>query len=240
MANRGERKRQKSISAPKVRGFPRKEDTFTPKSKPGPHTKWTSVPASFALRQILQLTMNKKETRKVLADGGFKVNGVVRRKLSFPVGLFDVVELAALRKKCRFFFDGKGRLVAKEIDNKGGNFKVSKIVGKRIAKGGRMMATTDDGYSIELGKEKVNVDDSVKISLPEKKILEVYPMGKGTTAFIVAGTHAGKTVKVEGVTRGSLKTHTVVAFEDRGEHYQTVIDNVFIVGKGKAEIEALA
>ena len=32
MASRGERKTQKSISAPKVRGFARKEETFTPRN----------------------------------------------------------------------------------------------------------------------------------------------------------------------------------------------------------------
>lgn len=240
MANRGERKRQKSIAAPKVRGFKRKVDTFTPKSKPGPHSKATSVPLSFALRQILQVSSNMRETKKIIAHGGLLVNGKTRKKPSFPVGIFDVIEIVNVKRKFRFFLDRKGRMIAKEIAHKDGGFKVSKIVGKFVGEGAQMFARTNDGFILKIGKEKVNVEDSVKISIPDMKISEVYHMDKGSVAFIVAGTHTGKTVKLEGVHKGSLKTHTVVDFDDNGEKYQTVIDNVFVVGKDKAEIEALA
>ncbi len=240
MANRGERKRQKSIAAPKVRGFKRKEDTFTPRSRPGPHSKATSVPLSFALRQVLKISRNMKETKRIIADGALLVNGRPRRKPQFPVGIFDVVEIVSVKRKFRFFLDRKGRMVAKEIEHGHGDFKVSKIVGKYTAKGGRIMATTNDGYSIELGREKISVEDSVKVSIPDMLVLEVLPMGRGATAFIVGGTHTGKTVKLERVMHGSLKTHTVVEFEDADKKYQTVIDNVFVVGKSKSELEVLA
>src|SRR3989344_1668947 len=240
MANRGERKRQKSIAAPKVRGFMRKVDTFTPKSKPGPHNKATSVPLSFALRQVLKLTSNMKETKKILSAGDLKVNGTIRKKTHFPVGIFDIIEIVSVKRKFRFLLDTKGRMIGKEVAHKEGNFKVSRIVGKRVGKGGKMLATTNEGFILEIGKEKINVEDSVKISIPEMKVLEVYTMDKGSTAFIVGGTHTGKTVRLEGVLRGSLKTHTVVEFDDSGKKYQTVIDNVFVVGKSKPEIEALA
>ena len=240
MANRGERKRQKSIAAQKVRGFERKEDTFTPRSKPGPHDKWTSVPLSFALRHVLRLSANMKETKKILSGGNLLVNGRARKKPEFPVGLFDVIEIVPAKQKFRLYFDTKGRMIAKAIDHKEGGFKVSKITGKYVGKGGKMYASTSDGFTLEIGKEKINVEDSVKVSFPNMKVAEVYPMAGGSIAFIVSGKHTGKTVRLEGVHKGSLKTHTVVEFSENGDKYQTLIDNVFVVGKSKPEIEVLA
>src|SRR3989338_4907124 len=131
MANRGERKTQKSISAPSVRGFARKEETFTPKSRSGAHNKETSVPLSFALRLIIGISGNMKETKRMLAENSIMVNGVVRKRPEFMCGLFDVVEVAPLKKKYRLIFDRKGRLISKQIDAKEGKFKISKVVGKR-------------------------------------------------------------------------------------------------------------
>ena len=53
-------------------------------------------------------------------------------------------------------------------------FKVSKIVGKFVGEGAQMFARTNDGFILKIGKEKVNVEDSVKISIPDMKISEVY------------------------------------------------------------------
>jgi len=198
------------------------------------------VPLSYALRMIIGVSANLKETKKILSEGNAKVNGIVRKRIEFPVGIFDVVEVVALKSKYRIILDAKGRIVAKKIDTKGGNFKVSKIVGKRVVKGGKIMVMTNDGFNIPLGKDAVNVEDSVKISLPERKIEEVYSMGKGSSAFIVGGVHTGKTVKIEGVMPGSIKRHTLVELIDKEGKFQTVIDNVFVVGKAKSEIEALS
>ncbi|HLC79030.1 MAG TPA: hypothetical protein VJG83_01240 [archaeon] len=240
MANRGERKIQKSISAPTVRGFfPKKQETFTPKNKPGAHNKTNSVPLSFAMRHLLEISRDMKETKKLLHEGHIKVNGKARKGREFAVGLFDIVEVLPIAQKYRMLFDSKGRLVAKKIDSKSPDFKISKVTGKRVGAGGKIWITTGDGYNIELKKEDVGVEDSVKISLPDHKILEVYGMDKGSSAFIMGGVHTGKTVKIEGIIHGSLKTHTVVEFSDKGNKFQTVIDNVFVIGKAKSEIEAL-
>ncbi len=239
MANRGEGKTQKSISAPKVRGFfPKKQETFTPKTRPGPHNKENSVPLSFFLRNVIGITENQKETKRILVEGSVLVNGVARKGKGFSIGLFDLIEVPPLKKKFRVLFDTKGRLIAKEAP-KAANFKVSKVVGKRTVKGGKTMITTNDGFNITLKGEKVRVEDSVRIAMPQIVIEEIYPMEKGSSAFVVGGVHTGKVVKIEGVVHGSLKTHTVVELAEGDRKFQTVINNVMAVGKGKPAIEAL-
>ncbi len=239
MARRGESKTQKSISAPAIRHFHRKEGVFTVKGRPGPHSSETSVPVSFLLREILAVAHTVKECKRALSEGNVKINGKVRRRLEFPAGIFDLVEIAPLKKKYRLFLDRKGRLKAKETEYKAADFKVSKIVGKQAVKGGKIMLTTNDGFSIEMGKEKVHVDDSVKLSLPSLKIEAVYPAQKGSVAFLVAGVHVGKTLKVEGVTHGDINKEKAVTLAEDGKEFETVLRNVIVVGKEKSEIGAL-
>ena len=239
MANRGESKSQKSISAPKARYFLRKKNVFTAKTRAGPHSKKTSVPMSFVLRELLEVASNLKEAKRVLSKGKIKVNGTMRKDARFNVGLFDMLELTPEKKKYRIVLDKKGRLVLKEIDFKSKDFKVSKVTSKRKMKNGKVMATTNDGFTIELGKEKVNVDDSVRISLPSLKIEEVYPLEKGNTVFIIGGTHVGEQSHVESVTHGEIQRKKLVSLKADEKSFQTITKNVLVVGKGKSEIEAL-
>ncbi|MCR4368421.1 MAG: hypothetical protein NUV67_00775 [archaeon] len=239
MANKGETKTQKSLSAPKSRYFSRKVDKFTTKSKAGTHRKKDSVPLSFALRQLLEVVANAREAKKILGEGKVKVNAIARKDERFALGLFDLIELAELKKKYRVVLDEKGRLILREIDAKSKDFKISKVTGKRAIKGGKILLTTNDGFTIDPGKAKVGVDDSIKISLPEIKIDEVYPMAKGSTIFIIGGTHVGETAMVEDVMAGSLQRKRAVLLSSKDNQYQTVTRNVFVVGKAKSEIEAL-
>ncbi|MAG18028.1 MAG: 30S ribosomal protein S4e [Candidatus Diapherotrites archaeon] len=239
MANRGETKSQKSLSAPKARYFMRKENVFTVQSKPGPHTKETSVPLAFVLKHLLEAVGNMREAKQIISDGKVKVNGSVRKNHRFPVGLFDVVAIDDSKKKYRAVFDKKGRIVMKEVDAKGKDFKISKIVNKRKVKGGKTWITTNDGFTIAIDKEKVNVDDSIKVSLPEAKIEEIYPMEKGYTVFLTGGTHVGETNKVDSVDKGSLQKKKFVSLGDKETGFQTVTRNVMVVGKSKPEVEVL-
>ncbi|MCR4335885.1 MAG: 30S ribosomal protein S4e [archaeon] len=239
MANRGETKSQKSLSAPKARYFMRKENVFTVQSRPGPHTKETSVPLAFALKHLLEAAGNMKEAKKIVSEGKVKVNGAIRKDHRFPIGLFDVVAMDDAKKKYRAVFDKKGRIIMKEIEAKSKDFKISKVVNKRKVKSGKTWITTNDGFTIQIDKEKVNVDDSIRVSLPEVKIEEIYPMEKGYTVFLTGGTHVGETNTVDSVDRGSLQKKKFVSLGNKETGFQTVTRNVMVVGKGKPEVEVL-
>ncbi len=239
MANKGETKSQKSISAPKVRQFLRKANVFTVKSRPGPHSKETSVPLSFAMRTLLGATENLKETKKVISNGDVKVNAKIRKDYRFAVGIFDTIELVASKKKYRAILDRKGRLQFVEIDIKSKDFKVSKIVSKKAVKGNKTWITTNDGFTIDIGKEKISVGDSIKVSLPEGKIEEIFPMAKGNSIFIIGGTHVGKTIKISDITEGTGQRKKLISLVEGDKDFQTVAKNVFVVGKDKPALEVL-
>ena len=239
MANKGETKSQKSISAPTTRYFGKKTTTFTVKGRPGPHNKQTSVPLSFALVKILEIAKTTTEAKKIIADGKIKINGTIRKEAKFQIGLFDIISIEAQKKKYRILLDKKGRLVVKEIDAKIKDFKISKVVSKRMIKKGKIEVTTNDGFTIILEKEKINVNDSLKLSMPEQKIEEIYPLIQGNTAYIVGGTHVGDINTVKEIIKGTMQRKELVSLENKNTKFQTVTRNVFIIGKDKAEIEVL-
>lgn len=239
MANKGETKSQKSISAPATRYFSKKESTFTVKGRPGPHNKNTSVPLSFTLVKILELAKTTSEAKKIIADGQIKINGTIRRNSKFPTGIFDIITIDAQKKKYRILLDKKGRLVIKEIDAKSKDFKISKVISKRIIKKGKIEVTTNDGFTITLEKEKINVNDSLKLSMPEQKIEEIYPLAQGNTAYIVGGAHVGDINTVKEIIKGTLQRKELVSLENENAKFQTVTRNVFVIGKEKTEIEVL-
>lgn len=239
MAKRGESKIQKALSAPTVRHFNRKDMAFTPKPRPGTHNKQTCVPLSFCLKHLSEVARNNKEVKTLLSAEKIKVNGVVRKEMNFNVGIFDVVEIAEIKKKFRAILDDKGRLKLREIAHKDGNSKISRVEKKTVIAGGKVMITTNEGFTIDAGKHGMNVDDSVKISLPGLKVEEVFKMVPGSTVFIVNGSHVGHIAKVEAIAPGTLKREKLVSLEEDGKKFQTVIGNVFVIGKDRAEIEAV-
>lgn len=239
MANKGESKSQKSLSAPRARYFLRKDKVFTVTNRPGTHNKESSVPLIFALKEVLKISKNAREGRNIIKEGKVKINGTIRRQLRLPVGLFDIISVEALKKKWRLTFDTKRRIVAQEIDAKAKDFKISKIIGKRTIKGGKILLTTNEGFTIDFGKEKVNVDDSVKLSLPEMKIEEVFALEKGNSVFIIGGSHVGEISKVDGISEGTLQRKKLISLDDKERKFQTISRNIFVVGKGKPEIEIL-
>ncbi|MEM4261620.1 MAG: 30S ribosomal protein S4e [Candidatus Diapherotrites archaeon] len=237
MAKRGERKVQKAISAPKIVHVNRKQKEFVPKIKPGTHSKKSAVTLGFCLKDILRLAKNTKETKAIVSSGLVLVNGIVRKKMSFNVGLFDIIELPKLKIAYRAIVDKKGRLKLKETQDKG--FKVSRVEKKRKAKKGKVIVTTNDGFNIEVPEKEVFVGDSIKLSLPEKKFLETYRLEVGNKALIVDGSHVGIIGKITKIIEGSINRRKAVELETKEGKIVTIAKNVYVVGKENPEIEVL-
>ncbi len=235
MAKRGSDKTQKTLSASKSRAIQRKTTVWTIKDKPGAHNKQDSVPLAFALRNLLQLTSTLKETKKILSQRKIKVNGVVRTEKAFPIGLFDLLEVSVgdEKKDYRVMFDSKRRIKLVETSEKQQS-KLCRVKNKKVIKGKKIQFTFNDGVTT-IQEIKANLGDTVKLELPSKKIIDVYQLEKGNTAFILGGRHTGKIVKIESIILGTQQRAKIVEFNDGGEIYRTIAKNIFVVGKEKAD-----
>ena len=132
MANKGENRKMKAVASPRTRQVARKTQVWTVKGRPGPHSQKTSVPLALALRELLGVAQTLKEAKAVLNARQVLVDGTVRTKKGFPVGLFDVISLPAKNEAYRALFDSKGRVKLVKVDAKQAS-KVCKVVDKKAA-----------------------------------------------------------------------------------------------------------
>jgi small subunit ribosomal protein S4e len=236
MAKKGAPKKEKRLSVDKARMIKRKENKFTIKCNAGPHNSKQSIPLGFLIRDILKLATNKKETKKILNQGKIKVDGKERKDIKFPVGLFDFISIEGTKENYRMLLDSKGRLKAKKIEEKKAT-KLCKITGKKKIKGNKIQLNTNDGRTFIEKKTELKVGDTIKISLPEQKIIQELKEKKGNLAYVTGGKHAGEIAEITEIIKGSVNRYKTIKLKSKEKEFKTTEKNVFVVGEKKAEIE---
>src|SRR6266705_3420462 len=93
MARKGGSRQLKREPAPGFWPIRRKERTWAPNTRPGPHSREKSIPLVIIIREILGYARTSKEATRIVTGGKVKVDGVVRRDHRFPVGLMDVLQI---------------------------------------------------------------------------------------------------------------------------------------------------
>jgi small subunit ribosomal protein S4e len=229
--------KQKGLSVSKVRFMPRKSRVWVLSSKPGTHSKALSIPLGFLLTDLLEVTKNSREAGFLLNNGKVLVDGIERKSRNFSIGLFDLVELKDLKKNYRIVLDCNGRLVPAEIKDTGKQFKLCRISRKKTVKGAKILLSTLDGRNFSEKQTSLKPGDSIKVGIPEQKIIEELPLQEGSIVLLLSGKHVGKTAKVLEITQGSLRKDKLLTLEDERKKFQTVEKSVFVIGKQKPEIE---
>lgn len=237
MSKRGESKSQKRISAPLQRLIKRKQNVFTERAIAGPHNKSSAAPLSYFVRDILLLGQTMFEVKKVLNSGTVLVNGVQRKEPRFPVGIFDLLEVGAEKKKYRAVFDRKGRFVLSQMPPSARDAKISKILFKKAAGKGILQLTTNDGLLFNEKGTKLVPGDSVMISLPDKKIVESFGLKEGHLGYVVGGTKKGSIGKITDISLGTKRKPSLVSMEIEGTEFRTIAEYVFVIGAQKPAIE---
>ncbi len=201
MAKHGEKKHMKRIAAPRKVSIPRKGDKFIERTSSGPHPLTSSVPLSIVLRDYLKLAKNMKEVKSLLDRGLVLVDNRIVKNTSFPVGLMDVISIpdTSLYYRCvtsptKYYF--------LPISEKSSKFKLCKITNKKIVKGGAVQLSFHDARTVIIQKEEdvFKVGDSIKLSIPEQKVLHFYKLQKGAECYIFKGRHAGSYGRIEKIT----------------------------------------
>ena len=153
------------------------------------HEKKNGVPLLIILRDMLKVTENRKEVRKILQEKLVHVNNKLIGKENFSVLPFDIIKLAD--KSYELVFSDKGKFEVRETTRKE---MVLKVVGKKILKNKKIQINLLYGKNI-ISDEKVKVGDSVVIK--EKKIAKILHLEKGKEVIIFAGKYKGKEGKIE-------------------------------------------
>lgn len=240
MAKKGGSKHLKRLPAPASWPIHRKEHKWVVKPKPGPHSLSKSLPLLLVLRDILGLAKNRKEAMIMLSGGQIRVNGKIRRRDDYSIGFFDVIEIPAIQKVYRIILARK-RLQLQEIEGDEREFKLCKIVGKTTVKGGHLQLHVHDGNNILLKisdrknpiEDIYSIYDVLRVGIPSYEILAHLKFEEGVLGIIERGKRAGTLAEVTKIVKGPRhKTSSVALRDSNGNLFETILNNVFPIGKG--------
>ncbi|MHA2503187.1 MAG: 30S ribosomal protein S4e [Candidatus Kariarchaeaceae archaeon] len=240
MTKAGKRQHQKRTSSPRTWPINRKKakQMFVPKISPGPHGKEMGMPLLVLLRDVLGVSKNSSETKKILSSRKVRIDGRVRSNEKFPVGHMDVVEFDGLDEKYRVQIHTSHRLLPFTIDEGEASYKICKVTGKRNVRGGDTQISLHDGRNILIKEGREIIDEikgqhSVKIAVPSQEILDVLPLEEGARAMVTEGRHQGKIGKIISIERRYGPKASEVTFEDEAndEVFRTALDYVFVLSE---------
>lgn len=224
----------KRLAAPRSWPIKRKVNVWSTKQSAGAHSIEESVPALMVLRDMIKVCDTAREAKRIVGSRDFLVDGKPVRSVKAPVGIMDVISIPKMDLYYRIAITDKGKLAAVAIAKDEAAWKLCKIEGKTLVKGGKYQLNLHDGRNILLDKNQYKTGDVLKISVPDQKIVEVYELGAGAAALISKGQQAGKVAVVSEYIITKDAAANIVKFTDGTE---TVKKNVFVIGKDKPAIK---
>jgi len=227
------KKHLKRLPAPRSWKIARKEFVWAYKPRPGPHPAQAAMPLAMVLRDMLKVAGNAREAETLAFARSVLVDGKVVTDPKFPVGLMDVVTLGPTKESFRVLLDRRGKLTILPIESGEAAWKLCRVRGKSTVRGGRFQVQLHDGRTILLPKSEYATGTTLKIALPQQKVLGALPLSEGNIALLTGGQHAGELAHVAREERTRNPRANVVHFQ---EGFSTIVDYVFVVGAKTPEI----
>ena len=227
------KKHLKRLPAPRTWTIARKEFTWAYKPRPGPHPQERALPLVNVLREGLHLADNAREAERAIFSRLVLVDGRPATGPKFPVGLMDVVTLVPSKSHYRVLMNTRGKLALVPIDPAEASWKLCRVEDRGTVKGGKVQLRLHDGRTMLLAKHEHATGTTLKVAVPQQKVLGALPMTEGHVALLTGGQHAGEIVHVARVERTRNPRANLVHFT---EGFSTIIDYVFVVGTETPEI----
>jgi small subunit ribosomal protein S4e len=247
MGRKGKTARLKRKPAPKFWPIHRKEDPWVLKPSSGPHSLQDCLPLSLVLRDMLNIAETRKEAQKILYQGKVLVNGKVKHKDDFPVGLMDIISIKDANKYYRFMPSHKG-LSLVEIPQEETTFKLCRVDDKQTVSGGIQLNLHDgSNLFIKVADPKNATEniyssfDILKLDLAQKTITGCMHLKEGNFVVITGGKNIGvkgKIGEIEKTEAKKRKNALVVVEDEQGKKFQTILDFIFTIGENQPQVTA--
>ena len=192
MTNHGSSRHINRLAKSRAIPMPKKGAKWLIKASPGAHSKDESIPLQVLIRDVLHLAEDAREARRIIRTGEVLVDGKVRKKNDFAVGLMDVVVIPKAKKNYQIYRIGE-TLQPVEISDESAKKKSCRIVNKTVVKGNKVQLNLHDGKNILIEKEedRFRVGDTIIVTIPKYEIDHFIKLEKGTPCYVFKGKHAG-------------------------------------------------
>jgi len=217
MANKGGRTTVKRQLAPVFWDINRKQGRFIVRTYPGPHAKKYAYSIGVILRDVLKVTKNMHEAKKIVNAGKVKIDNIIRYDVNFAVGLMDTIELVSSQQKVYRLVPSKSLLLYPiEISDNEKTLKLLKIKTKSIIKGNKIQYGFHDGKTL-ISENIFSVGDTCLVKVPELEIMETLKLQSDCHAILTRGDNAGSIGKIQEIKEGtfSLPKRVIISVDSR-------------------------
>jgi small subunit ribosomal protein S4e len=247
LGKKGKTARLKRKPAPKYWPIHRKESLWVVKPASGPHSLQKCLPMSLILRDMLGVAGTRKEGQLILSGGTVQVNGIVRKKDDFPVGLMDVISMPDSNQYYRVVPSHKG-LILSSISKEEAKYRLIRVENKTATTVGVQIALHDGtNMLIRVADPKNPVEvtyetfDILKVNIADGGVAEKLKTKEGNTAVITGGKNIGvqgKIVEIEKTEAKKRRQALVVIEDSKGARCQTILDFVFSIASNELQVIA--
>lgn len=222
----------KALAMPKTWPLERKKYVWITRPYPSGHPLEFCLPLNIIFRDILKITTNTRETKKLLINNEIKIDERRVKDYKFALGLFDRLYLPYIDKYYTLILNKKNKLKLVEISKDMALIKPLKIKNKKMLKKARIQLTFHDGRTI-LASNEFKINDSVLFDLKNKKIIKHLPLKKGAFVYIIKGKHVGYTgTFIEKILKGN-KSFAIIEIENK--KIEIPLDCVFVIDEKNKE-----
>lgn len=229
-------KHTKRLAQPRRWKIPKKEHTWGPKVRPGPHAEEDALPLVVAVRDLLGIADTAAEAKQAIKDGRIHVDGRPCRDERRGLGFMDAVTIPESAQAYRVLYDTHGRIAMLEIGEQDAKFKLVRLEDKVTLGENRTQLSFHDGRTLIVKEDTYNTGDVLRLSLPDQEIADHFPYEEGVPAYVMGGAHVGQiaTVQEKKVVKSSAPNLIRMENEDT---FQTIEDYVFVVGEDEPTID---
>jgi len=208
----------KRIAMPRSWPMPKTGTKYLVKARPGRKNEF-SLPLLIVLRDLLDIVKTKSEAKKVLFMKEVSVNGKIVGDYKFPVSIFDIISIPKMKKSYKIIVKENGKLGIEETKDE---TKLSKVIGKTILSGKKTQINLFDGNNM-LSNDKIKINDSIVMSLKDKKIVKILPLKEKARVSIIGGKNIGK----EGIIEKIEDNQVIVNIEKKDVNIR--LNNILVI-----------
>lgn len=191
--------------------------------RPKSHLK-SGIPILIILRDMLNLVKNRNEAKKAIRLKNILLNSKFVYDEKTPALLFDVITIVPSKKNYRLVFSDKGKFQLKEIKEDEANYKVAKVIDKKMLKGKKIQINLSDGRNF-LSDIKCNLNDSFLINFKEKKVIKCLPLKEKAKIIVFEGKHAGK----KGIVKKVISEKEIAEVDIEGKDVNILIKQLIVI-----------
>lgn len=232
-------KHLKRFSAPRHWKLETKAAAFATKPSPGPHPIQLGVPLLGIVRDFLGYAKNSREAKKILQNGDVTVDHVVRRDHKYAAGLMDVVSIPKTGENFRLLPDRAG-LRLRPISDTESKYKLLRIRGKSLVRGGKLQLNLHDGTNLELPLSdagKYSVGDVIQLTIPDRRLKDHLKIEVGNAAVVFRGKFSGTVGTIKELEEGEGTQPNLATLSADGEEFQTLVRYIFVLGRKRSKIK---